>query len=290
VRSRASTVLGALVSLVASCLVLAQEPKKQIILPVDFNSDIRPIQSDNCFACNGPDLAQPKAGLRLDTKEGAFDKVGVIVPNNSSNSRLIKRITAPEPQMRMPPTGSGWTLSVNQVELLRRWIDEGAKWETHWAYSLPKHPEPPSATNREWPHNSIDNFILARLEREGLKPSPLADKVTLLRRVTFDLTGLPPTPAEIDSFLTDISADAYEKRVDQLLNSRHYGERMSMQWLDLARYADTHGYHIDSHRDMWRWRDWVIDAFNRNHSFDQFTIEELTGDLLPGATVERRRE
>jgi len=190
--------------------------------------------------------------------------------------------------MRMPPPASGRTLSAKQVELLRRWIDEGAKWDTHWAYVAPKRLEPPRVAAPSWSRNAIDNFILARLEREGRKPSPPADKVTLLRRVTLDLTGLPPAPAETDSFLKDTSPDAYEKRVDQLLSSPHYGERMAMEWLDLARYADTHGYHIDSHRDMWRWRDWVINAFNRNLKFDQFTIEQLAGDLLPGATVDQK--
>jgi hypothetical protein len=272
----------------ASCVVLAQDPKRQSTGPIDFNRDIRPILSDTCFACHGPDPTQRKAGLRFDTREGAFGKAGVIVPGDSLNSRLIKRVSAAEPEMRMPPLDSGQTLNARQIELLRRWIDEGAKWDTHWAYLPPKRPEPPRVTGPSWIRNAIDNFVLARLEREGLKPSPPADKVTLLRRVTLDLTGLPPTPAEIDSFLKDASPDAYEKRVDRLLDSRHYGERMAMQWLDLARYADTHGYHIDSHREMWRWRDWVIDAFNRNLSFDRFTIEHLAGDLLPGATVEQK--
>jgi hypothetical protein len=212
----------------------------------------------------------------------------VIVPGDSLNSRLIKRITAAESEMRMPPPGSERTLSAKQIDLLRRWVDESAKWDTHWAYAAPKRLEPPSVATPAWPRNAIDNFILARLEREGLKPSPPADKITLLRRATLELTGLPPTPADIDSFLKDNSPDAYEKRVDNLLSSPHYGERMAMQWLDLARYADTHGYHIDSHRDMWRWRDWVIGAFNRNLPFDQFTIEQLAGDLLPAATVEQK--
>jgi hypothetical protein len=274
--------------LAASSLVFAQGQRHQTTIPIDFNRDIRPILSDTCFTCHGPDPTQRMAGLRFDTKEGAFAKAGVIVPGDSLNSRLIKRIAATEPEMRMPPTASGRTLSAKQVELLRRWIDEGAKWDTHWAYLAPKRLEPPKVATPTWPHNAIDNFILARLEREGLKPSPPADRVTLLRRVTLDLTGLPPTPAETDSFLKDASPDAYEKRVDQLISSPHYGERMAMQWLDLARYADTHGYHIDSHRDMWRWRDWVINAFNRNLPFDQFTIEQLAGDLLPGATVEQK--
>lgn len=279
--------LGAVV-LVACCLVFARGQSLQTPVPIDFNRDISPILSDTCFTCHGPDPTQRKAGLRFDNREGAFAKAGVIVPGDSLNSRLIKRITANDPETRMPPAASGRTLSAKQVELLRRWIDEGAKWEMHWAYAAPKRPELPSVATPAWPQNTIDNFILARLEREGLKPSPAADRLTLLRRVTLDLTGLPPTQPESESFIKDTSPDAYEKRVDQLLSSPHYGERMTMQWLDLARYADTHGYHIDSHRDMWRWRDWVITAFNRNLPFDQFTIEQLAGDLLPGATVEQK--
>jgi hypothetical protein len=286
VRNRLSIAFVGVV--LAACVVFGQDQKRQTTVPIDFNRDIGPILSDTCFACHGPDPTQRKAGLRFDTREGAFGKAGVIVPGDSLNSRLIKRISAAEPEMRMPPIDSGRTLSTRQIELLRRWIDEGAKWDTHWAYLPPKRPDLPTVTSPSWIRNAIDNFVLARLEREGLKPSPPADKVTLLRRVTLDLTGLPPTLAEIDSFLKDASPDAYEKRVDRLLSSRHYGERMAMQWLDLARYADTHGYHIDSHRDMWRWRDWVIDAFNRNLRFDQFTIEQLAGDLLPGATVEQK--
>src|SRR5258705_13064827 len=224
--------------LAASSLVFAQGQKTQTTIPIDFNRDIRPILSDTCFSCHGPDPTQRKAGLRFDTKDGAFARSGVIVPGDSLNSRLIKRIAATEPEMRMPPTASGRTLSAKQIELLRRWIDEGAKWNTHWAYLTPKRPEPPKVSAPAWPHNAIDNFILARLEREGLKPSAPADKVTLLRRVTLDLTGLPPTPAETASFLKDASPDAYEKRVDQLLNSPHYRERMAMQSLDLARHPD----------------------------------------------------
>ena len=282
---RRQLTLGGIVTFAVCCAVLAQDKKQP---PVDFNRDISPILSDTCFACHGPDDRQRKAGLRFDTKEGAFAKAGVIIPGDSSNSRLIKRITATQPEMRMPPPGSERSLTANQIELLRRWIDEGAKWETHWAYLPAKRYEPPRVANTAWPRNPIDNFILERLEREGLRPSPQADKATLLRRVSLDLTGLPPTPADIDSFLKDTAPDAYDKQVDRLLSSTHYGERMAMQWLDLARYADTHGYHIDSHRDMWRWRDWVINAFNRNLSFDQFTIEQLAGDLLPNATIEQQ--
>ncbi len=275
---------------VAICLVLAApaDSKDPAVNPVDFNRDVRPILSDYCFTCHGPDERQRMTRLRFDVKEGAFALPGVIVPGDSAKSRMIQRITAAEKEMRMPPPYSGRELTDKQIAVLRRWVEEGAQWETHWAYLPPKPPEPPKVQNTAWPRNSVDHFILARLEREGSKPSPEADKVTLLRRVTFDLTGLPPTPAEVDSFLSDPSHDAYEKRIDMLLRSPHYGERMAMQWLDLARYADTHGYHIDSHRDMWHWRDWVINAFNRNLPFDQFTIEQLAGDLVPNASLDQQ--
>ncbi len=258
---------------------------------VDFDREIRPILSDKCFACHGPDAHARQANLRLDTKEGAFaDRGGyhVIVPGNSAGSKLYQKISSRDQSLRMPPVSSGRNLTAQQIELIRRWIDEGAPWEVHWAYVAPQRPPLPEVKEQSWVRNPIDTFVLARLEREGLRPSPEADKTTLLRRVTLDLTGLPPTPAEVDAFLADKSPDAYGKRVDQLLASPHYGEKMAMPWLDLARYADTHGYHIDSLRDMWHWRDWVIDAFNRNMPYDQFTIEQLAGDLLPNATVEQK--
>jgi hypothetical protein len=261
-----------------------QPPNKRI----DFNRDIRPILADTCFTCHGPDDQQRQARLRFDTKEGAFAKPGVILPGDAAGSKLLQRITAQDPARRMPPPESGRALTNQQIELLRRWIDEGAPWETHWAYLPPQRPNLPPINNTAWPRHPLDHFILARLEREGWQPSPEADKATLLRRVTLDLTGLPPTPAELDSFLADTAPDAYERRVEALLRSPHYGERMAMPWLDLARYADTHGYHIDSHRDMWPWRDWVIQAFNRNLPFDQFTIAQLAGDLLPQATTEQK--
>ncbi len=262
---------------------------------VDFNRQVRSILSDKCFACHGPDDQQRQVGLRLDTKAGAFaDRGGsaVILPGNAAESRLYQRISHETVIARMPPPAANRTLSPGEIETIRRWIDQGAEWQTHWAYVTPQRPEPPkveqASRSAAWPRNAIDNFIFARLDREGLEPSPEAAKATLLRRVTFDLTGLPPTPKEIDSFLKDSSPNAYEKRVERLLNSPHYGERMAMEWLDLARYADTHGYHIDSHRDMWRWRDWVINAFNRNMPYDRFTIEQLAGDLLPNATREQK--
>ncbi len=255
---------------------------------VDFNREIRPIISDNCFTCHGPDENQRMAKLRFDTKEGAFAKQGVIVPGDSAKSKLIKRITSKDPNVVMPPPDSGHKLTDKQIELLKRWIDEGAQWNEHWAYIAPERPAAPKVNNQSWARNPIDNFILARLEKEGLKPSPEADKGTLLRRAFLDLTGLPPTPADTDAFLADKSTDAYEKVVDKLLASPRYGERMAMQWLDLARYADTHGYHIDSHRDMWPWRDWLIKAFNRNKAYDQFTIDQLAGDLSPNATTDQK--
>ncbi len=256
--------------------------------PVDFDRDIRPILSDNCFTCHGPDDKKRMAELRLDSKEGAFASTGVIVPGSAAKSRLYQRISAKSPEMRMPPLESGHKLTEAQIETVRRWIDEGAKWEVHWAYMNPRRADLPKVKTPRWVRNPIDHFILARLEKEQLAPSPEADKVTLLRRVYLDLTGLPPTLAEMDAFLADRSPEAYEKLVDRLLASPHYGERMAMPWLDLARYADTHGYHIDSHRDMWAWRDWVIRAFNQNKPFDQFTIEQLAGDLLPNATTEQK--
>lgn len=255
---------------------------------VDFDRDIRPILSDNCFACHGPDEKQRMAGLHFDTKEGAFGKKGVITPGDSSKSRLFLRVNAEKPAMRMPPAASDRKLTKQQIELLRQWIDQGANWQVHWAYDPPKRPELPLIKDKAWTKNPIDHFVLAKLEGESLQHAPAADKTTLLRRVTFDLTGLPPTPAELDAFLKDKSANAYEKVVDRLLASPHYGEHMAMQWLDIARYSDTHGYHIDSHRDMWPWRDWVIKAYNSNMPYNQFTVEQLAGDLLPNATLSQK--
>lgn len=254
--------------------------------PVDFDREVRPILSDKCFQCHGPDAKSRKAGLRLDTKTEALGKV--IAAGHSAQSKLYQRVSHEKKALRMPPPYSGIALTGKEIALIQRWIDEGAKWETHWSYTPPKRVEPPVARLAAWSKNPIDRFLLARLDREGLKPSAEADRVTLLRRVRFDLTGLPPSLAEVDAFVKDKAPGAYERQVDRLLASSHYGERMAMQWLDLARYADTHGYHIDSHRDMWPWRDWVISAFNRNLPFDKFTVWQLAGDLLPNATREQR--
>ncbi len=258
---------------------------------VEFSRDIRPIFSDNCFTCHGPDVKMRQANLRLDAPIGPFEDRGgrhIIVPRDSSQSGLFQRISSENEAVRMPPSWSGRTLTTEQIELVRRWINQGAQWQIHWSFIPPQRPPLPKVNTRFWPRNPIDYFILARLEDEGLLPSPEADRETLIRRVTLDLTGLPPTPAELAAFLRDESTHAYEKVIDRLLQSSHYGERMAMEWLDAARYADTHGYQTDGNRDMWRWRDWVIQAFNRNMPFDQFTIEQIAGDLLPDATVEQR--
>ena len=259
---------------------------------VDFDRDIRPILSDKCFACHGPDEKERKAKLRLDRKEDAFKPVKsgafAIVPGQPEKSELIARIITRDQDDLMPPPKSGKTLTPAQIDLLRRWVAEGAKWQSHWAYVKPERPPPPEVKNKKWPRNDIDYFILARLEKEGLKPSSEADKPTLIRRASFDLTGLPPTPQEVDAFLADGNSDAYEKLVDRLLDSPRYGEHEARYWLDAARYADSHGYHIDSDRSMWKYREWVIDAFNRNLPFDQFTTDQLAGDLLLNATTEQK--
>ena len=259
---------------------------------VDFNRDIRPILSDKCFACHGPDAPAQKVKLRLDSAAAATADLSrgrrAIVPGQPDKSELIKRITHADEEMRMPPSGSGRSLAKQEVELLTEWIKQGAPWQSHWAFVAPVRPPLPSVENTAWPKNAIDAFVLARLEREGLQPAPEADRATLLRRLSFDLTGLPPTPAELDDFLLDKAPHAYEKAVDRLLSSPRYGERMAFKWLDAARYADTNGYQNDGERYMWRWRDWVINAFNRNLPYDQFTIEQLAGDLLPNATLDQR--
>jgi hypothetical protein len=260
----------------------ASEPR------INFSRQIEPILSENCFACHGPDDKQRKAKLRLDSKEGALAHQSVIKPGQANASELIQRVTASDPAERMPPPKSGKRLSSQQIELLRQWIDQGAVWSRHWSFVPPVRPTMPVLRKRDWARNPIDYFIAARLQHEGLHPAVEADRTTLLRRLTLDLTGLPPTPAEIDAYAADPSSNAYEKQVDRLLASPRYGERMALDWLDAARYADTHGYHIDSGRDMSRWREWVIDAFNRNQPFDRFTIEQLAGDLLPEPTIEQR--
>ncbi len=275
----------------ATAANLAAAPKGPATKGVDFSREVRPILSDKCFACHGPDEGPRQADLRLDTKEGASaDRGGsqVIVPGDAAASRLYQRISHKQEIARMPPPSADRQLTQAEVETIRRWIDEGAEWETHWAFQTPERPAPPEINNPAWLRNEIDQFVLARLEREGLAPSPEADKNTLIRRVSFDLTGLPPTPEQVAAFVNDDSDDAYEKVVDRLLDSEHYGERMAIEWLDLARYADTQGYHIDNLREMWPWRDWVIRSFNDNKPFDEFTVEQIAGDLLPNSTLDQK--
>jgi hypothetical protein len=252
---------------------------------VRFSRDVLPILAENCFQCHGPDEKARKAKLRLDTAEGAG---AVIKPRKSGESELILRVNAEADDRRMPPPRTNRRLTAAQKDVLRRWVEEGAAWGKHWAYETPTRPPLPPVKNAAWARNAIDFFVLARLEREGLAPSPEAARETLIRRVTLDLTGLPPAPREVDAFLADDAPGAYERLVDRLLASARYGERMAMDWLDEARYADTNGYQNDFARTMWPWRDWVIGAFNRNQPFDRFLTEQVAGDLLPGATQAQR--
>ena len=259
---------------------------------LDFNRDIRPILSENCFTCHGPDPSKRKAGLRLDVRTNAITQLKsgdiAIVPGKSLQSEVLKRITAKDEDDHMPPAKSGKHLTEAQIDTLKRWIDQGAEYKKHWAFIPPQLPALPEVVNKRWPHNGLDYFILSRLEDSGFAPEPEADKPTLIRRVTLDLTGLPPTPAEVDAFLADQRPDAYERLVNRLLTSPRYGEHMARYWLDAARYGDTHGLHLDNERSMWPYRDWVVGAFNRNLPFDEFTIEQLAGDLLPNATQDQK--
>ncbi len=257
--------------------------------PVDFSRDILPILSDNCFHCHGPDEKARQAKLRLDTKDGALLTTDpVIIPSKSSESELVKRIITKDADDLMPPPDSKRKLTSAQIALLKRWVDEGAVWGKHWAFEPPRRPELPKVKEDKWPRNDADRFILARLEKENLKPAPEAPRETLIRRVTLDLTGLPPTPAEMDAFLADKSTNAFERVVDRLFASPRYGERMVWDWLDAARYADSNGYQGDGVRTMWPWRDWVVNALNANMPYDRFTLEQLAGDLLPNATLNQR--
>ncbi|MFO1481779.1 MAG: PSD1 and planctomycete cytochrome C domain-containing protein [Verrucomicrobiaceae bacterium] len=275
--------------LLAHLLALAVESRAE---SVRYNRDIRPILSDNCFACHGPDKANQKGGLRLDVREQAMKpaKSGdvAIVPGDTGKSALIIRIESGDEDEMMPPVKSHKTLTKEQKAKLKQWITEGANYEKHWAFIPPVAAKLPEVKLAGWPRNDIDRFVLSRLEAEGLSPSAEATKEALIRRVTLDLTGLPPTLAEVDAFVSDASPQAFEKVVERLLRSPRYGERMAVDWLDAARYADSNGYQVDRDRELWPWRDWVIRAFNDNKRFDQFTIEQLAGDLLPGASLEQK--
>ena len=281
----------------SSCKEPISEDKELVAqLPetVDFNYHIRPILSDRCYACHGPDPNTREAEFRIDTEEGARSRLHesarkrAIVPGNLKRSEVAHRIMSDDSEYMMPPPESNLVLSEYETALIRKWIDQGAEWKEHWAFIPPVKSVPPSVSDPSWPSNPIDHFVMARLDREGLTPSPEAEKERLLRRVTFDLTGLPPTIEELDAFLTDKSVNAYEKVVDRLLDTPAYAERMAVDWMDLARYADSHGYHADGYRMMWPWRDWVIKAFDENMPYDQFVTLQLAGDLIPDATQETR--
>ena len=255
------------------------------------SAKIRSILSQNCFQCHGPDAKKRAADLRFDTKEGAFadlDGHKAIVPGDVKQSELITRITTTDADLKMPPEESGKKLTPEEIALLNRWIQEGAVWQDHWSFVTPKKTASPVIKQGNWARNPIDQFILSRLEKEGLAPSPEADRRSLIRRVTLDLTGLPPQPQDVEAFVNDQSSNAYEKVIDRLLESTHYGEHMARYWLDIARYGDTHGLHLDNYREMWPYRDWVIKAFNTNLHYDQFVVEQLAGDLLPNATRDQQ--
>ncbi|MDC0274461.1 DUF1549 domain-containing protein, partial [Planctomycetaceae bacterium] len=258
---------------------------------IEFNRDIRPILSDKCFACHGPDSSHREAELRLDERENALqerDGHRVITPGKPGMSELVARILSTDELTVMPPPEHGKPLTPEEIKTLKQWIAEGAEYQQHWSFIASTRPELPTVTNQSWVKTPIDAFILHRLEAEGIQPSAPANRQTLLRRLSFDLTGLPPTPAQVEAFTNDQSPDAYEKMVDELLASPHYGERLAIYWLDLVRYADTLGYHGDQVRSVSPYRDYVINAFNDNKPFDQFTIENLAGDLLPEASLEQK--
>ncbi len=272
--------------LLASPFAAAQSEEK-----VDFTRDVRPIFSNKCFQCHGPDQTSREGDLRLDTRDGAFalhDDQPVIVAGKPDESELLRRVLSQDPDDRMPPADSEYApLTAKEKTILRNWIAQGAEWQDHWAFVPPQRPKVP-VTEHQWPINEIDWFILRRLEKLGLEPAPRASREALIRRVTFDLTGLPPSVAEVDAFLADDSPKAYEKLVDRLLDSPRYGEHMARNWLDLARYGDTHGLHLDNVRSIWPYRDWLINAFNNNKPFDQMTIEQLAGDLLENSSTSQK--
>ena len=255
--------------------------------PLDFNRDIRPILAENCLYCHGQDANKREADLRLDDRDAAVN-AGAIVPGNTGASVVLERIHSSDPDVVMPPPRSNRRLSVEQKNLLDRWIREGAGYSPHWAFTPPTRPDPPAVSRQDWVKNDVDRFVLARLEQAGLAPAAEADRPTLIRRLSADLVGLPPSPEEVDAFVADPDPQAYEKLVDRLLASPHYGERMALPWLDAARYADSNGFQQDGDTWQWIWRDWVVRALNADMPFDRFSTEQLAGDLLPDATAEQK--
>ena len=260
---------------------------------VNYNFDVKPILSDKCYTCHGPDDKARQADLRLDFVNGISDFLNndtnhsIIDLNNPQSSEIIKRIYSNDKGYFMPPPESNLKLSVNEKEILKKWIEQGAKWDSHWSYNKPEYPKPPETSHSAWINNEIDNFISKKFDQKGLIPSETASKEILLRRVFFDIIGLPPSIEQIDSFLEDNSEDSYEKVVDRLLTSESYGERMASIWMDLSRYGDSHGYQDDTERVMWPWRDWVIHAYNKNLSYDKFMKWQIAGDMIPNATKEQ---
>ncbi len=274
--------------LIALCIALLSSAGLSADDKVDFNRDVRPILSKKCFACHGPDAEGREGGLRLDLRDVALAAADsgarAIVPGKIDESELLRRVLTADEAERMPPVDVGEPLTKEQVTLLQRWIKQGANYAQHWSFVKPQRPELPQVENTAWPRNSIDHFVLARLEAVGLPPALQADRYTLIRRLSFDLRGLPPTPEEVDAFINDTDPQAYEKLVDQFLSEQTYGERWAQMWLDLACGTPIpKGYGSDPLSEIWRYRDWVIDAFNDNMPYDQFTVEQIAGDLLPGA-------
>jgi uncharacterized protein DUF1553/uncharacterized protein DUF1549/cytochrome c len=283
-----SLTIAALAGLVLTPLTLhgADAPTR----PLDFAKDVRPILAKNCFGCHGTDESHREAGLRLDLREAALKKLEdgktAVVPGHAEQSELVRRITAAKADDRMPPADANATLTKDQIGLLTRWVSEGARYSLHWSFEKPVRPSLPAVSRPDWPANAVDRFVLARLDRAGMTPSPLADPHMLARRLSLDLRGLPPSPADVDEFVQDPSPAAYERMVDRFLADPAFGERSARPWLDLARYADSAGYASDPLRTIWLYRDWVIDALNADMPFDQFTIEQIAGDLLPKPTTD----
>jgi hypothetical protein len=276
----------------AATMIEAAEGPSAIAATPGYNHDIRPILAENCFACHGQDAGKRKAGLALHVRaravEALEDGVRAIVPGDPTASELIRRIASADVDARMPPPQSGKHLSALQIQALTRWIAQGAAYQEHWAYLPPSMPAAPAAAQDPWVSTPIDAIIRDGLRAAGLQPAPAADRATLIRRLSFDLDGLPPTAAEAEAFAADATADAYARLVDRLMASPRYGERMAVWWLDLVRYADSAGYQSDNPRNVTPYRDWVIGAFNADMPFDQFTREQIAGDLLPGATLSQR--
>ncbi len=286
-RQKAWSVTG-LRALLIAILPLGQVPIRAADQPrLEYNRDVRPILAENCFACHGPDSAARKGDLRLDRRDEAI-KAGAITPGDADGSELLARISSSDPKELMPPPVTTKKLTQDQRAVLQRWIADGARYQPHWSLIPPRRPELPPVQNKAWIRGPIDPFVLAKLEANGLRPAPEADRRTLARRLALDLTGLPPAPAVVEAFVKDPAPDAYETLVTRFLDSPQWGEHRGRYWLDSARYADTNGYHFDNFRESWAFRDWVINAFNRNLTFDRFTIEQLAGDLLPGSTLDQQ--